>query len=123
MPSPDRSYTRIRKKFEAGERSMLIDPFDYELMEMAQPEGMNVAGLYQIGTTSVEMAKKFHKRIKDNGGDPNIITPNVISGRLSTIHSVGLIKPVQMIGGRGAKAWQRTAEGEKELAAWRQLQK
>lgn len=120
---PAKEFQSITKKFEEGDRSMLVEPLDYMMISSMPAEGTNVAGLYQIGKSTVALAAEFKKQVKEAGQDAKLApTTAQLGGRMNTLHALGLVRPVQMVSGRGAKTWQRTPKGEEVVKQWQKQQ-
>lgn len=99
-------------RFNKGDRSMMVEPFDYLLIMDLPAEGTNVAGLYQVGEPVSELVKKYQAAE---------MTPDAISSRLRTMQNLGLTRMVRMAGGRSKRAgtaWQQTTKGKEVAEAW-----
>lgn len=99
---------RTREAAARGEYD-LVEPLDYLILELMEPEGSMVSGLYPLGTTVISMNKKLK------------LSSPVISSRVRILHLMGLTKKVHSLGsGTGKKAWQRTPEADRLLKEWRE---
>lgn len=105
-------YIQLKERWDAGDRSTLVLPYDMLLLEMLQAEGTTAGGVYPIGTTVVEIVKRI----------PEVPT-QAATGRLKALEAVGLVMNVRMVASKGTLAWQRTKAGEEELARWKESQK
>lgn len=107
-------YTRLEKRAREGDRSWLVEPLDYLLLQELPDEGTNIGGLYQLGTTIEAIAKKYDG-----------LTSGVASGRIRAMNLAGMTKKVKMVaGGNGGKyAWQITPFGKEVLEKWLATQK
>lgn len=98
-------------KFREGDRSMLIEPLDWAILEMMPDFDTNVGGLYQLGSTATDIRSKL--------GVP--VTVSQLSTRIRVLHVIGLCRAVRTLGAttaRSGKAWQKTTFGEEELKKW-----
>lgn len=103
------AYVRQAERFKEGDRSMLVVPFDYLLMEELPTDGTLVGGLYPLGVTSNEMSRKRFK------GAASAAT---LAARLRALEMCGLVKQVRMVK-TSQTAYQRTKLADKEIAAWK----
>lgn len=87
----------------------LIDPLDYMLLDKLEANGTMLGGLYPLGTTVTSLKGKFP-----------MLDSNQISSRLRIMNAMGLLAKVQMVGGAGRGAWQRSAIGDAELDKWKE---
>lgn len=109
-----KQYQRIADLAEKGDLSFIIEPFDWIVLDLLPDEGTTVGGFYQLGTTV--------KDLKDNNFKDADLTSDQISGRIRTLGAAGFARQVQMVGGRGKIAWQKTVKGKEVLATWQQQQ-
>lgn len=104
------AYVRQGERFKQGDRSMLVVPFDYILLEELPVEGTNVGGLYMLGTTVHELI---------TGRFKGAVSGNTLGARLRSLEQCGLVQQVRMVGGSGITAYQRTKLADKEIAVWK----
>lgn len=100
-------YVRTRERFAAGDRSMMVLPFDMMVLQSLPEHDANVGGMYQLGASVHEITKHFEG-----------LSSTEVSARVRAMEHLGLVHQVRMVGQRGKHVWQRTQLGDKELNAW-----
>src|SRR5262245_22637427 len=113
MPGKDPSQWDMLKRFKEGDRSMIVPPLDYLIIEQLPKEGTLAGGLYPIGETVPSVVKKL-------GGKP--LTTAIVSSRVRILGLVGMATKKKGVGGVGNFVWQITPLGEEELRTWKQAQ-
>lgn len=109
-------YERISSKAARGKFS-LVEPLDYMIMGALPDEGTLFAGLYPLGETAQNIVKKFPKG--PDGATPPV---SIITGRLHTLKTQGLIKGHDSVPGAASAVWQVTSRGKKLFNEWKEKQ-
>jgi hypothetical protein len=113
MPGKPKDQWEVNQRFKEGDRSMLVEPLDYRIMELLPKEGTLAGGLYPIGESVPGIVKKL-------GGGP--LTVSMVSSRVRILNVLGLAVKKKGVGGVGNFVWQITKSGEEEVASWKQAQ-
>lgn len=113
MPGKPTEDWKVVQRFNAGDRTMVVEPLDYMLLDKLPKEGTLAGGLYPIGETVPGLVKKL-------GGKP--VTTAIVSSRVRILGVLGLATKKKGVGGVGNFVWQITKRGEEVLQSWKQAQ-
>lgn len=92
----------------------LVVPLDYLILDEMTAPGTMLAGLYELGTTTKEIARKY-----------NAVSPGTVAARARNMGVMGMCRKVKLVGAHTSKshsghtAWQRTELGDKMLQEWK----
>jgi len=91
----------------------VIDPLDYQILDMLPPEGTLIFGAYPDGKTSQEIAQSPSVA---EGKMPS----SQIGNRMTVLgNKLGWVVKKKGIGTSNKHVWQRTKQGEKALHKWK----
>lgn len=91
---------------------LLIDPLDFQVLDVLPIEGTLHFGAYPVGKTAKEVQ---HEQTVGEGQ----MTIGTITSRLRFLNVMGWAVKSKGIGTGGRNVWQRTKLGEQELTKWK----
>lgn len=108
-PSIQETEKKIRERAEKGDFT-LVEPLDFKLLEILPEVGTLFAGMYPLGETVKNIAKKMPTH---EGQD---FPTKIVFGRIRSMELQGLV--AQTRGGNSQRVWQRTQRGSKVFKEW-----
>lgn len=113
MPGKPKVEWSLEDRFDNGDRSMIVEPLDWLILQVLPPEGTLAGGMYPVGETVPGVVKKL-------GGGP--VTVPIVSSRVRILAVVGLAVRKKAVGSAKGLVWQITKKGEEAVKLWTQQQ-
>lgn len=107
------TYENLKTKAARGEYT-LVAPLDYLIMDVLPTEGTLFAGMYPLGETAANIAKKLKV---GKGSMP--LTSNIVTNRLRLMHEQGLVMKHNRVPGASSAVWQKTKTGNTIAKGWK----
>lgn len=107
-----KEYETLATRAARGEYQ-LVQPLDTMILKLLPTEGTLFGGLFPLGETTVNLAKK----LSDEAGQK--VPVGIISTRMRVLHAQGLVVMVNSVGrpAGGTTVWQITKRGAEAIGS------